>query len=87
VAGSTGHHPPAGGADSVEACCHRGVPGQRVSAELARQAADVARAEIAPISDVRGSADYKRLLLGQLVLAHLHVLCGINSRELAEVAG
>jgi len=42
---------------------------------------------VAPISDVRGSADYKRLLIGQLVLAHLHVLCGIDARELLEVAG
>ncbi len=52
--------------------------GKRVTAELARRAADIARAEIAPISDVRGSADYKRLLLGQLVLAHFHVLFGIE---------
>jgi len=63
------------------------LAGQRVSAELARRAADVARSEVAPISDVRGSADYKRLLLGQLVLAHLHLLCNIDARELAEAAG
>lgn len=35
-----------------------------------RAALDVARREVQPISDVRGTADYKRLLLGQLVLAH-----------------
>jgi len=63
------------------------LAGQRISAELARRAADVARAEVKPISDVRGSADYKRLLLGQLVIAHLHVLCGIDARELVEAAG
>ena len=40
-----------------------------------------------PISDVRGSADYKRLLLGQLVIAHLHVLCGIDARELLGAVG
>jgi len=63
------------------------LAGKRVSADLARRAADVARSEVAPISDVRGSADYKRLLLGQLVLAHLHVLCNIDERELVEAAG
>jgi len=40
-----------------------------------------------PITDVRGSADYKRLLLGQLVLAHLYVLCRLDARELLEAAG
>jgi len=63
------------------------LAGKRVGADLARRAADVARSEVAPISDVRGSADYKRLLLGQLVLAHLHVLCNIDERELVEAAG
>jgi xanthine dehydrogenase small subunit len=63
------------------------LTGQRATAELARRAADLARSEVTPISDVRGSADYKRLLLGQLVLAHLHVLCGIDARELAEAVG
>ncbi len=63
------------------------LAGKRVGADLARRAADVARSEVAPISDVRGSAEYKRLLLGQLVLAHLHVLCNIDARELVEAAG
>jgi xanthine dehydrogenase small subunit len=63
------------------------LAGNRVTAELARRAADVARAEVKPISDVRGSADYKRLLLGQLVIAHLHVLCGIDARELLGAVG
>ena len=34
----------------------------------------VMQAEINPISDVRGSADYKRLLAKQLLLAHFYVL-------------
>ncbi|HPA81461.1 MAG TPA: FAD binding domain-containing protein [Thermoanaerobaculales bacterium] len=60
------------------------LTGKRVTADVARLAADAARAEVTPISDVRGSADYKRLLLGQLVLAHLHALCGIDERTLLE---
>lgn len=58
--------------------------GRAATAETAHRAAEIARGEISPISDVRGSADYKRLLVGQLVLAHLHVLAGVDGRELAE---
>jgi xanthine dehydrogenase small subunit len=46
----------------------------------ARSAAD----EATPIDDVRGSADYKRLLLRQLILAHFKVLFGLSD-ELIEV--
>jgi xanthine dehydrogenase small subunit len=52
--------------------------GKPVSAATAREAAAAADSEISPISDVRGSADYKRLLLKQLILAHFHVLFGIE---------
>jgi len=44
--------------------------GQVVSAATARAAAALAGREISPISDVRGSAGYKRALLPRLVLAH-----------------
>ena len=44
--------------------------GRTISAATAREAAAVARGEIAPISDVRGSAEYKRALLPRLILAH-----------------
>jgi len=44
--------------------------GQKVNATTIREAADTAQREIAPISDIRGSAAYKRLLLRQLILAH-----------------
>jgi xanthine dehydrogenase small subunit len=35
---------------------------------------DIAQTEIAPISDTRGSSEYKRLLLRQLILVHFHQL-------------
>ncbi|MDP6491009.1 MAG: FAD binding domain-containing protein [Kiritimatiellia bacterium] len=44
--------------------------GQTLSAESIRRAADEACSAIAPISDVRGSGEYKRVLLGRLVRAH-----------------
>jgi xanthine dehydrogenase small subunit len=44
--------------------------GQPLTAATVRAAATVAQREIAPISDTRGSADYKRLLLRQLIDAH-----------------
>jgi xanthine dehydrogenase small subunit len=46
------------------------LKGQKVTATTVRQAAATAQQEIAPISDIRGSAAYKRLLLRQLILAH-----------------
>jgi len=58
--------------------------GREPSAETAIAAADVARSEISPISDVRGSADYKRLLLGQLILAHFNVLFGVDEDLVTE---
>jgi xanthine dehydrogenase small subunit len=60
--------------------------GRKPSAETAIAAAAFACAEVAPISDVRGSADYKRLLLGQLVLAHFNVLFGIEEGLVAEAS-
>jgi xanthine dehydrogenase small subunit len=41
-----------------------------VSLEIILQANTVMQEEISPISDVRGSAEYKRLLLRQLLIAH-----------------
>ena len=53
--------------------------GREPNAETALAAAEIARSEATPISDVRGSADYKRLLLSQLVLAHFSVLFGLGA--------
>jgi xanthine dehydrogenase small subunit len=55
------------------------LSGRKPGAATALAAADIAQGEVAPISDVRGSADYKRLLLKQLVLAHFHVLFKIET--------
>ena len=55
------------------------LAGREPDASTALGAAELARSEVAPISDVRGSADYKRLLLGQLVLAHFHELFGLEA--------
>ncbi len=50
--------------------------GQPVNAETLADANEIMQAEISPISDVRGSADYKRLLLRQLFRAHFYELFG-----------
>jgi len=44
--------------------------GKPLSVDTVRSAIRVLNDEIAPISDARGTADYKRLLLRQLVFAH-----------------
>lgn len=43
---------------------------QVVNESTINQAIAIAQTEITPISDARGTADYKRLLLGQLIKAH-----------------
>jgi xanthine dehydrogenase small subunit len=44
--------------------------GRQISEETILQANEILQTEISPISDVRGSADYKRLLVRQLFKAH-----------------
>ena len=50
------------------------VRGRALDPDTAREALRAARGEIAPISDVRGSAAYKRLLARQLLIAHFVTL-------------
>jgi xanthine dehydrogenase small subunit len=52
--------------------------GQPVTAAMLEDANEILQAEISPISDVRGSADYKRLLLRQLFRAHFVELFSID---------
>ena len=47
------------------------LEGKEVTGELLKQAIEIMNEEIAPITDVRGTADYKRLLLRQLFLSHM----------------
>lgn len=46
------------------------LAGKPISYETVRAAIEVMNEEVAPISDARGTADYKRLLLRQLFFAH-----------------
>ncbi len=46
------------------------LQGRVVSADTIKQALSLAQQEIRPIADSRGSIDYKRLLLRQLLIAH-----------------
>ncbi len=46
------------------------LAGKEVSARTVREFIAAAEAEIAPISDVRGAAAYKRMLLRRLIFAH-----------------
>lgn len=47
------------------------LKGLKPGAETAEAAREAAEAAAKPIDDIRGSADYKKLLLGRLVQAHL----------------
>lgn len=59
--------------------------GKPVEAATVRGALSVAQTEVTPISDVRGSAKYKRLLVHQLIIAHFTELFAdqIRFEELA----
>jgi xanthine dehydrogenase small subunit len=50
------------------------LKGKRLSEELLAELLKICKEEISPITDVRGTAQYKRLLLEQLILAHFLVL-------------
>ena len=52
----------------------RALPGRALDLETAWEAVRISQEEIAPISDVRGSAEYKRLLARQLLIAHFVTL-------------
>ena len=58
--------------------------GTKISTDTAQLAVRTARSEVSPIDDVRGSAEYKKLLLGKLIAAHFVELFPgqINAGEL-----
>jgi xanthine dehydrogenase small subunit len=50
------------------------LKGRPVTADNLWQSVTIMQEEVSPISDARGSAEYKRLLLRQLLFAHFHRL-------------
>lgn len=48
--------------------------GKNISEEVIEEAIQIAQTEISPISDARGTKEYKALLLGQLIKAHFITL-------------
>jgi len=50
------------------------LKGKKISEELIGEVVEIAKSEITPISDARGSKEYKTLLLGQLIKAHFITL-------------
>ncbi|MEO6252689.1 MAG: FAD binding domain-containing protein [Ferruginibacter sp.] len=59
------------------------LKGKKIDAEILKEAIRIMNTEIAPISDARGTAEYKRLLLRQLFLAHFKN----ETRSIKEVIG
>jgi xanthine dehydrogenase small subunit len=57
----------------------RFLTGREVNAETVAEACEIIQTEISPISDVRGTAEYKRLLLRQLFKAHFIELFGVHT--------
>lgn len=57
------------------------LEGKELSTGLVRQANETIQAEISPISDARGTATYKRLLLKQLLKAHFITMFPLMEAE------
>lgn len=57
---------------------------RRLTPDSIRAAGDRAAAAVSPISDVRGSAGYRRLLVRNHVMEHLRVLAGLPPQLLVE---
>lgn len=69
----------AGGVDPIPLLLNRTsthLVGEELNADTVKRATALMQEEISPISDIRGSAEYKRLLLKQLFLAHLQKFLG-----------
>lgn len=63
------------------------LTGKEISEEMIREAIAVMHSEISPISDARGTKEYKRLLLGQLIKAHfLELFPGIITEKMLSPA-
>ncbi len=60
------------------------LTGKKLSIQTLQELLLIVQREIAPISDVRGTADYKRLLLNQLMKAHFITLVPEMENELTE---
>ena len=50
------------------------LSGKTITADNVKEAAAISQTEISPITDARGSAEYKSLLLRQLFYAHFITL-------------
>ena len=61
------------------------LTGKEISNALVNEVIEIAKQEISPISDIRGSKEYKTLLLSQLIKAHfLKLFPGIITREVLQ---
>ncbi len=47
---------------------------KKVTEDVIDAVIEIAQSEVSPVSDARGSEDYKRLLLSQLIKAHFITL-------------
>ena len=53
------------------------LKGKNISSQTISEACEMAQNEVSPISDARGTVEYKKLLLSQLIKAHFLELFGI----------
>ena len=64
--------------------CVAYLKGKSINENTINEVIAIAQTEISPISDTRGTAAYKRLLLGQLIRAHFVVFSGNKNLQLSQ---
>jgi len=60
------------------------LKGKKVNEETILQLIEIVQKDISPISDARGSAEYKKFLLGQLIKAHFMELFPELKKQLSD---
>ena len=66
-------HISAGGVSAIPLYLHKTcalLQGETITVTILQQGLELAQTETSPLADTRGSVEYKRLLLRQLLIAH-----------------
>jgi CO/xanthine dehydrogenase FAD-binding subunit len=66
--------------------CEQALQGKRLNEKVLRQAAELASQDASPISDIRGSAEYRKNVVNSLVFQALHKALTRNKRSLEKRA-
>ena len=61
--------------------CEQALVGRRLTGKILKEAAELASQDASPITDIRGSAEYRRKVVGSLVFQAVHRAVFANRRR------